>query len=258
MMIILFTPFNAASANIAKRLIAGHGFEQKGEDEWERKGTELIQTSAATVLEVPTEFDTECLVVLSSHKSRKPGKVLTAHIPGNWDKAEMGGKERTLNIAAASRLKIIARHMKEEADRIGWEFTLETDHHGPTCNIPIIFVEIGNGEEEWNDMDAAEAVAGAVAASLEEKEEYETVFGVGGGHYSREFTKLVLETELAVGHIAPKYAIDSLEEDTFRQAIEKNAEKVSKVLISKKETNSSQKNKIISLAGKFRIPYEFI
>lgn len=257
-MILLFTSNNAASLNIAKKLIEKHGFEKKAENEWEREGTRLIDTKAPTVLDVPTGFDTDCIVVLSSHKSKAGGKMLTAHFPGNWEEAKMGGTPRTLNIAYGSRLKALMLELKKSNESLGWPLFVETDHHGPACNVPIMFVEIGSTEAEWNDEKAAEVVAEAVSEFLKTERTYETVFGVGGGHYSREFTKMVLDTDTAVGHIAPKYAIDSIEEDTFRQAIEKNIEKVTKVVMLKKETNSSQKKKIMGLCEKLGMVCELI
>jgi D-aminoacyl-tRNA deacylase len=248
-MIILFTSENAASAGIAENLSAKHGFMASGEREWARNDVLLVDTRAPTVLDVPTGFETDCLLVLSTHRSRTPGRMLTTHVPGNWGEALMGGKPRTLNVAAASRLKTLLQELKKEGDRIGWPVSLEADHHGPTCGVPILFVEIGNGETEWRDTEAAEAVANAVARFLDRRDEtYETAFGVGGGHYPKTFTRIVLETPLAVGHIAPKYAIDSLDGDMFRQAVEKNVEKVAKVLVVKEETNAVQKKKVRELA----------
>lgn len=262
--IVLFTSENTASANIARKLAGMHGFtarEDGNGDEWVRGDTRLIDTHAPTVLDVPADFEADCLLVLSTHRSKVPGKMLTAHVPGNWADAGMGGRPRTLNVAPVSVLKILLQELKGEGDRIGWPVSLEADHHGPTCEVPILFVEIGNGESEWKDERAAEAVANAVAASLgraAEHETFETVFCVGGGHYSRTFTKLVLETPLAVGHILPKYAIDALDEEMFRQAVEKNVEKVAKVLVSRDETNAAQRGKISALAEKYGIAVEKI
>jgi len=257
-MILWFTPNNIASKNIAEKLIKEHDFAMIKENVWERNGIRMIKTDVPSVLDVPTDFDTDCIIVLSSHRSKVDGKVLTAHVPGNWNDADFGGEPRTLNIAACSRLKILAQEIKKEADRIGWKFCLEADHHGPTCNVPLIFVEIGNGEKEWKDEKASGAIANAVSRAIKRNEQYEAVFGVGGGHYCKDFTRLVLETDLAFGHIAPKYAISDLGEDTFRQALEKNVEKISKILILKKETNSSQKKKVFALAEKFGVPYELV
>jgi D-aminoacyl-tRNA deacylase len=191
--------------------------------------------------------------------------MFTAHIPGNWGNAEMGGRPRTLNIAHAPMLKKIIRMLDAENRRLGlsWPVSLEADHHGPTCDVPIIFVEIGNGEGEWKDEKAAEVVAEAVASAVApavfpetENQAYEVVFGVGGGHYSRGFTRLMLETGLAVGHIAPKYALDGLDGEMFRQAVERNVGKVTKVAILKDETNAAQKEKIRMLAERFGLEVE--
>lgn len=268
-MIILFTRRNVASANIAKKLIVGHGFAASGAvpDEWERDGVRLIDTNAPTVLDVPTDYDTELILVLSTHKSRTPGRMLTAHVPGNWGEAKMGGEPKTLNTAHGTMLKRLIQGL-DAANRkrnLGWPVSLEADHHGPTCDVPILFVEIGNDEGQWGDERAAEVVAEAVAEAVFGKTQNtepetslaagggkpETVFGVGGGHYQRDFTKLILETDYAIGHMAPKYAIDAMDEGMFRQAIEKNVGKVAKVLILKDETNSAQKEKIKSFAAKF-------
>lgn len=248
-MMLLFTSNNMASANIAKKLVEEHGFSQSGKDEWKCGALRMIDTHAPTVLDVPADFDTDCLLVLSTHKSKKEGRALTAHVPGNWGAADMGGEPKTLNIAPAGRLKTLMQELRKEADRIGWDSSLEADHHGPTCSVPIMFVEIGNGEAQWADEEAAAAVANAVMASAKrETGNPETVFGVGGGHYPRDFTRLVIESDIAVGHIAPKYAIESVDEGMFRQAMEKNVEPVSRVMVSKDETNGAQKERIMKLA----------
>jgi len=267
-MIILFTSNNLASANIAGKLVEEHGFVEAGEGRWrsEAVGVELVDTKAPTVLDVPTDFKTDCIIVLSTHRSKTPGKMLTTHIPGNWNEAMMGGNPRTLNVAPARILKRMLIELKEEGDRIGWPVSLEADHHGPLASVPIIFVEIGNGEEQWKDQEAARAVANAVARVVENQHtkpetgnhgaaatsppvpsELETAFAVGGGHYPRTFTKLMLETGIAIGHILPKYAIDDFDETMFRQAIEKNVEKVDVVLVAKDEVNASQRKRIMEM-----------
>ena len=218
----------------------------------------MIDTKAPTVLEVPTDFDTDFLLVLSSHKSKAGGRMLTAHFPGNWGGAKFGGQPKTLNIAYASRLKDLVVELDKANRRLKWPLFIEADHHGPTCNVPIIFVEVGSTESEWKDVKAAAVVAQAVSESLRKQKTYETVFGVGGGHYSKEFTKVLLESSIAVGHIAPKYAIDGLDEEMFSQAIEKNVEKVKKVFVLREGTNSLQKEKTRKLAEIFGIEYELV
>lgn len=273
MPILLFTRENTASANIADKMIELFEYKNVKKGIWELNGTKLVETFGS-VLDVPTNFDTNCIIVLSSHKSMKPRPCLTAHIPGNWNNADFGGKPRTLNIAHAVLLKYLLVEMqKEKNGKLDWELTMEPDHHGPTCEVPILYVEIGSSEEEWANETAAKIVAAAVQRAIEriqssvsgldgtehgtQDSKLETVVGFGGGHYCREFTKIMLEdNEIAVGHIAPKYAIDAIDTDTFRQAVEKNVGKVKKIIILKDSTNLEQKNKIKKLAEEFGLEIE--
>jgi D-aminoacyl-tRNA deacylase len=256
-MIILFTSSNQASANIAKMLVENHSFRKKSDNEWERGGIRMIDTMAPSVLEVPTDFDTDLILVLSTHKSKAGGKMLTAHFPGNWNEARFGGEPKTLNTAWGSRLKTLIREL-DSANSAKWPMFMEADHHGPTCKSPIMFVEIGSTEEEWKDLNAARDVAQAVSSFIGKDEKYESALGIGGGHYSREFTKVLLEGDLAIGHVAPKYVLDELDEAMFMQAVEKNVEEVKKVLILKKEANSSQKKKVVGFAEKAGLDCELI
>lgn len=261
--ILLTTASNPASKGIAEELIRKHGFSMSADGEWERNGVRMVETGAASVLEVPTDFDADCLMVLSTHRSKTPGRMLTTHVPGNWDAAGMGGKPRTLNPAPARMLKAMLKGLKREGDAIGWPVSLEADHHGPASEKPIMFVEIGNGPEQWGDASAISAVAKAVISVLDDsegifKEKSVAAFGVGGGHYPKTFTRLMLETDIAVGHVIPKYSIDSMDEDVFRQAIEKNVEKVDRVLIAKDETNSAQKERVRTLCASAGIRCELI
>ena len=254
MPVILFTPTNTASKNIAEMLIQKFGFEKTTENTWRKNGIDLIDTNAPSVLDIPTDFDTDYILVLSSHKSKAGEKMLTAHFPGNWSEAKFGGEPKTLNIAYGSRLKMLVQELAK-ANKTGWQVSIEADHHGPTCNVPIIFVEIGSTENEWNDKTAALSVAEAVDKSLSRNEKYESSLGIGGGHYSREFTNMVLETDYAVGHIAPKYVLDGLELEVFKQAVEKNVEKISRVFVLKESTNRKHKMKMGEFCSKLGLEY---
>jgi D-tyrosyl-tRNA(Tyr) deacylase len=257
LVLIEFTHKNIASNLIAQELIRNHGFCKVNEDEWTKGDITLRNVKTDSILDVPCT-DKETIIVLSTHKSKIKEKIMTAHYPGNWDKAEMKGKERTLNIAPTNLLKNISLEIKKEAEKIGWAFSLEVDHHGPTGNSPIIFVEIGSTEEEWSDQKAARAMANAVINGVVNETRYTPVAAFGGGHYPKSFNKIQLENRYAIGHIAPKFVLDNLDEEMFKQAIEKNVEKVSKILVSKEETNVLQKKKIAEYAAKFGIEIELV
>ncbi|MBI5223423.1 hypothetical protein HY990_03300 [Candidatus Micrarchaeota archaeon] len=263
-MILLFTKHNPASANIAKCLIEEHGFTPDPSHplHWSRNGVLLIDTQAPSVLEVPTDFPAdETLVVLSTHRSKIEEKIFTIHYPGNWSKADLGGSPKCLNVAPASLMKSLSIELERSGHSIGYKFSLEADHHGPTCNLPIIFVELGSTESEWNDKNAASLIAASIVRVLDAKPKtYKTFFGVGGGHYPKLFNKIQLDESegLAVGHIAPKFVLDELDEDLFRQAIEKSVEKVELVIISKDEVNAKHREKMIGFAAKFGIEVRLV
>ncbi len=258
-MIILFTRNNIASFNIAKKLIENHNFKNIGNDEWRCGAVKLIGCDAPTVLEVPANFGSESVIVLSTHKSKIIEKIMTVHFPGNWAAADMGGNPQTLNCSPANLLRILFEEVKSQAEKIGWKVGLEADHHGPTGESPMIFAEIGSGEEEWNDSNAAEGMANAIMrATAQESEQFPVFFAVGGGHYPKKFEQIMKERKMAISHVAPKYAIEKMDEKMFRQAIEKCTEKVERVLVLKDETNAAQKKKIIDFAEKFGIECEIV
>jgi D-aminoacyl-tRNA deacylase len=252
---IVFAQKNEASLNIANKLISDHGFDESGDGIWIRDGIELVRIDVDSILDVPTSFDTDYLIVLSTHKSAKGGRMLTAHFPGNWADALMGGEPRTLNMACASRLKIMIEEISRANESLGWPVSIEADHHGPVCQVPTMFVEIGSSEDEWGDDEAGSAVASAVSSAVRRDEEYEAVLGFGGGHYAHEFTNMVLGSPVAISHIAPKYAIDSLDSSMVRQAVEKTAEDVKKAVVIKDGTNARQKSRIEEICAELGLEY---
>ncbi len=251
---------NVASSNMALELMK-LGLEQKAENEWRHGNAKLIDTKFDRALNVPTDFETDYFIILSPHRSEAEFRSLTVHIPGNWDRADHGGQPRTLNIAFASMQKALLRKMHEKNAKYGLGFNVnyEVDHHGPTIGKPIIFVEIGSSENEWKNPLAARIIAESVFETITERENEtedgkpETFFGVGGGHYAPKFTKLALEKGMAFGHMLPKYRADSLAEDTFRQALEKNVEEVEKIMLDKKGVNKGQREKVEKLAKEFGV-----
>lgn len=251
---VLFSSKNPASSNIANRLME-IGFEEKGDDGWGWKGHRMIDTKVDWILDVPTDFQTDWLLVLSTHRSERKFPAFTVHIPGNWDRAEMGGEPRTLNIAYASRMKDLLRALAEK-NTLGWSVNQEVDHHGPTCKLPIMFIEIGSSEEEWGNRKAAGIVAEAVMDCIDGKDIYPSYIGAGGGHYAPFFTKVMLEGEEAFGHILPKYQAANIGADTLGQAMEKNVEKVDTLIYEKKSFKAEERDKLFAIAKEIGLNVE--
>lgn len=260
---ILFSSKITASRNIASELMK-LGFEKTSENEWEFEKTRLIDTKADVILDVPTNYETDYFIVISPHRSEANLKSLTVHIPGNWDSADFGGKPRTLNFSYPSRQKILLQKMHGKNKKFGLDFSVnfEVDHHGPTIGKPIIFTEIGSSESEWKNPLAAKIIAESVFETICETQgaksetgnpESKTFFGVGGGHYAPVFSRYAIERDFGFGHMLPKYKADSIAGDTFGQAMEKNFEKVEKIMLDKKGVNKGQREKIEKLANEFGV-----
>ena len=162
-------------------------------------------------------FDVSLVVFVSRH-SGETGRLLTAHHTGNFGEAEYGGEDGSLATPAPSATRHLLRRFAENAPE-DFDACMEATHHGPSeLETPSLFAEIGSGEEEWEREDAARAVAEAVLSLPEREEPRTTVVGVGGGHYAPRFTRVVLETDAAVGHIAADYALDDIDAELVREA----------------------------------------
>lgn len=181
------------------------------------------------------DCDPAFLAFVSRH-SGETGELLTAHVTGNFGGAEYGGEPESLARAAPGAekrvVKALARHAPE-----GYDAGIECTHHGPTdVAVPSLFVELGSDEPQWADPEAARAVARAVldlrgtgadlvddtaaadgsaaaggsVATDGSAARPRHVVGFGGGHYAPRFTRIVRETEWAVGHVGADWALGDL------------------------------------------------
>lgn len=209
------------------------------------------------------DVKTDYVIFASKHKSESEMPCLTVHTPGNWAAAEKGGQERQVCTAMPSPMKTIAMNMARhvEMPKLGWPVHMECTHHGPFTTIPCLFVEIGSGEKEWRNELAAKIVSDAIISHTFKPYKWPVAFGVGGGHYCPKFTKYELagatETNAwAFGHVLPSYQIDDIDFETFKQGIERSAERVEKVLLDWKGLKGSQRQKVTSFCEQIGVPWE--
>jgi len=181
--------------------------------------------------------DPDYLVFVSRHRG-ETGPLLTAHVTGNFGPAEYGGEPSALAKAPPGAEKRVVEALVEHAPE-GYEVGIECTHHGPTeMAVPSMFVELGSAESQWRDPQGARAVARAVldlgegwpedGRSADEGDGERDhqghtpadlrgadgrprhVVGFGGGHYAPRFTRIVRETDWAVGHVAADWALAEL------------------------------------------------
>jgi D-aminoacyl-tRNA deacylase len=138
----------------------------------------------------------------------------------------------------------------------GFDVCLEVTHHGPTnLKKPLVFIEVGSTEKEWGQVNACAVAADTIMNLSLNGKGSEIAFG--GPHYAPKFTKLCLEGR-NIGHICPKYYLDTLDENLFKQMVEKTVPKPSKAIIDKKGVKGRHKKIISELAAKFDLETELV
>jgi D-aminoacyl-tRNA deacylase len=217
---------------------------------------EMIYTENIN-LEKINQYD--FIIFASKHKSEKGNKTISIHAPGNWRKAELGGQEGRVCKTSAVFQKQIFEKLKSNMDKFhikGYELTLECTHHGPLINKPCLFVEIGATETEWKDRKAGFVVAKSIAEIIEDFKENpynEVAIGIGGPHYCPNFNKIQLNSNVAVSHVIPQYALP-LTQEMVQEAIAGTDEDVDILLLDWKGLgNAEQRKQVTDVLDKFYI-----
>ena len=243
-----------------KLLVAEHGFSENGT---EFEGTPVL-SKGESILLITTERDLihcshleqtyqpEAFIFCSRHRSESGRPSLLVHSTGNYgDDADFGGNRRELSVSAPALVSAGLRrlfHERNTRDLDDFDVTLEVTHHGPTnLMTPMVFLELGSDEVHWRDEEGASAVVAAALDVCEVPLDCTAAIGFGGTHYASKFNKLVLEKDLKIGHMAPKYAIDGLTARLVEQMKSRTAGKVSRAIIDWKGTNAENKAHLFPL-----------
>jgi D-aminoacyl-tRNA deacylase len=257
--------------NVANQLITNYSFEKRSETfcanpvytkTLHNKKTKLLFVEEEIV---NTQFlenliNPELIIFLSRHSSAKAIPTLSVHTPGNLSEAKFGGKPKTVSISPAGAMKNALCEMSKQVNqkKLDYEVSYEITHHGPSLNIPCMFVELGSSPKQWGDIKAAKVVADAAVAGVSENCNCPIAVGIGGPHYNNKFTKLALANQKAFGHMIPKYAIDSIDAEIIRQCVDRTLEPVKSVVLDWKGIKGEHKPKIVSAVESFGLPIEKI
>ncbi len=211
------------------------------------------------------EIDPDLLIFASRHRSETERPAFLVHTTGNWgDKAEYGGnpyeisKTSAILLRAAYKSLTAQKSIKEMTD---FAVDIEVTHHGPsTLEKPLVFMELGSSEKEWNIEKAGLTVAHAILhtcfkypESLK-KNHSEIGIGFGGTHYAPQFKKLLDTKNIAISYICPKYYIQDLTKEIIDMIITNTLEPVDFFLIDWKGTNSADKKHLMPLLEEYDIP----
>jgi D-aminoacyl-tRNA deacylase len=228
-----------------------------------RKGNILLITTIRDMIHcnhLEGYFDAEVFIFCSRHRAASGRPALLVHSTGNFsDEAEYGGSPYELSISTGSLVAAALRKLAAEKSERGldeFDLSLEVTHHGPSSmDTALLFVELGSDEKYWRHMEGARAVAAAVMECANAQFDEDAYIGFGGPHYARKFTSLILEKNLRISHIAPKYVLDVITEKIVKQMVFRSQESVKKAIIDWKGTNANQKEILLPILDKIGIDY---
>ncbi|UCG37127.1 MAG: hypothetical protein JSV64_02305 [Candidatus Bathyarchaeota archaeon] len=265
--LIVTSMIDVASMNIRNHLLANYGFIQTTEEFQSNpiycnrlRGNEVklvtIKDEPIYYQEITEHFSPHLIIYLSRHSSKSGTPTLSVHTPGNLGDAEKGGLPRKVSIAPAQAMRLSLQELLHQKARFGltYEISYECTHHGPSLDVPAMFVELGSSAKQWEDMKAAKAVArAAMAPILKGVERSVVVLGIGGPHYSSKFTRLATEASYAFGHMIPKYAVSQINAGIIQQCINRTLEKVEGIILDWKGIKAADKPVLASALSKSKV-----
>jgi len=189
-------------------------------------------------------------IFLSKHKSTSAIPTLTSHCTGNYAANPNGGNLKELAISSPYLQKQYIKEISNLKSTIpNYQIVIEATHHGPTSlRKPVLFIEIGSTEIQWVDQHVASAVCSSLLRVLRNNLGYceKVAIALGGTHYSRKFSKLLLESEYGLAAVAAKHNLESIDRDMLDQMITKSSEKVTHIITDWKGLGK-EKNRIMGL-----------
>ena len=261
MLLLVASRRDVAAMNIAEKLLEHYDFQKTSESfdnnptylmNLQNREIKLIYTKKDSIYtqDLTEHFKPELIIYLSRHSSASGKPTLSVHTPGNLtEKADYGGLPRKVSVSPASAMKNALKEMERLREEYGlaYEVCYECTHHGPSLDVPTMFVELGSSLKQWRDLKAAEVVAHAAFKAAVERETYPAVVGIGGPHYNEKFTRLALKEDIAFGHMVPKYLVSKLSFEVLRQCVERTVEKVESVVLDWKGIRGEDKKRLVEM-----------
>jgi len=214
------------------------------------------------------EINADIFIFATKHKSEADKKTLCVHSIGNFSHDNyFGGKQKTLVKTSPYLMKQLFCEMKKLKTEYQQQFpllsefdvTVEQTHHGPYLEKPALFIEIGSTEKEWKLPEAGEIIAKTIfnvfstVNVLDISFHYKTACILGGGHYSQIANKILEKTELCIGHICSKYALEHLNENLIKQMKEKSS---ADFFVIDWKGCGKEKERVVSLLDKLKFEWK--
>ena len=240
---LLYSERDVAGVSIAREIVSTAGEQFSLSD----KTCEVVSNEREILYLRDGDVDGFDYIIVLSRHSGTPGRpIFTAHVPGNFGPARFGGDPYTLGVAIPSIMKEYLLAVSEEAPKIGYQVGFEPTHHGPTLGTPVAFLEIGCDERAWRDPKAVSVAASSVLKSIEKwnPSNYKPAIAFGGPHINHHFTRIELETDIAIGHAARKLDAHYVDKVMIEMAISKNGERPELAIVDAKGLRGEDRRRI--------------
>ncbi len=272
MILIVASNIDAASKNIKDQILIHYRFDETTQDfrgekiytaNVDGKDVRLVtlKKDCAYAQMITESFhDSEFIIFISRHSSISRTPTLSVHTPGNLSEAQLGGISRKVSISPANAMRDALKTMMRlrKKMQLNYQVSYECTHHGPSLEVPTMFAELGSSTKQWKDQKAAEAVAHATMEAVSNFGKFtaRAVIGIGGPHYNSRFTRIALESDVAFGHMIPKYAISSIDREMIEQCFRRMLEKVEFVVLDWKGIKGVDKMTLVKLLKAASLPFK--
>lgn len=193
-----------------------------------------IEVESIFAENIDKKIDADIFIFATKHQSKNGVPCLSVHATGNWNLAEFGGENDKLCTGPANYLKR-AMHILENNKIEGFDIIQEATHHGPYLEKPCMFIEIGSSEKEWVVKEAGAVIAKTIIELVNSDiKECKSAVGIGGLHHASNFKKIILDSDIAIGHVCPKYMLEHLTREKIIDAMDKTVPKSNIVIVDYK------------------------
>ena len=122
-----------------------------------------------------------------------------------------------------------------------------------------MWVEIGSSNLNWGDEKAGDFLAKTIMDFFSINISFPkrpVILGIGGLHHTPNFSKLILDQKVYVGHVCPKYLLSSVTIESLEHAIQNTFPKVSHIVYDWKSL--TEKERLIPLIESLSSKYNLV
>jgi D-aminoacyl-tRNA deacylase len=230
----------------------------------EEKGLPFIRLNKLPHYLVDSDLEGEAFVAINVHSLNDHPKRFCVHPAGNWNELwphpafdHLGGEKRKISMSSGNLLKSTYDSLVRNNHLEDFKVDVECTHHGPNVSRPLLFLEIGSTEKQWENDEAIEVIKKVILdlASKKHGEVRRSAIVLGGDHYMSNI-KFLFKKGILVSHMCPSSMIHSLDLEILQEAIKNNYENT--FFVVDLPHVGQHQNKIIEYLESLEVEYHYL